>query len=71
MFKKWDTVGQFDNDVVVMLPDPFRGMDPRREAQQGQQSGHAARFGPEIKDKKKRSAKDSALERLDAGQSRR
>jgi len=39
--------------IVVVLPDHFRGMGMRRnsaETQQGQQSGHASRFGPEIKD---------------------
>ena len=32
--------------VVVVLPDPFRGMGARRNSAETQQSGHAPRSGP-------------------------
>jgi len=51
--------------VVVVLPDPFRGMGAWRNSMETQQSGHAPRFGPEVVPKMAR-RKGS-----DAGQSRR
>jgi len=35
--------------VVVMLPDPFRGMGAWRNSTETQQSGHAPGSGPEVK----------------------
>jgi len=35
--------------VVVVLPDPFRGMGAWRNSTETQQSGHALRSGPEVK----------------------
>jgi len=35
--------------VVVVLPDPFRGMGAWRNSTETQQSGHSPRFGPEVK----------------------
>ena len=32
--------------VVVVLPDPFRGMGARRNSAETQQSGHTPRSGP-------------------------
>jgi len=37
------------NLVVVVLPDPFRGMGAWRNSTETQQSGHAPRSGPEVK----------------------
>jgi len=34
--------------VVVVLPDPFRGMEAWRNSTETQQSGHAPRSGPEV-----------------------
>jgi len=48
--------------VVVVLPDPFRGTRARRNSTETQQSGHAIRSGPEIKNRS--SAKDGTPERL-------
>jgi len=45
--------------VVVVLPDPFRGIEAWRNTTETQQSGHASRFGPEVKNGKS-SAKDCA-----------
>jgi len=52
-------------DMVVVLPDPFRGMKTRRNFVESQQLGHAPRSGPEVKNGS--SAKDGALERLRCG----
>jgi len=35
--------------MVVMLPDPFRGMGEWRNSTEAQQSGHAPRSEPEVK----------------------
>jgi len=35
--------------MVVVLPDPFRGMGVRRNSTVTQQSGHTPRSGPEVK----------------------
>jgi len=51
--------------VVVVLPDPFRGMRMWRNSTETQQSGDFPRFGPEVKNGS--SAKDGALERLKCG----
>jgi len=50
-------------DHVVEVPDPFLGMGARRNSTETQQSGHAPRFGPEVKNGRS-SAKDGAPERL-------
>jgi len=55
--------------VVVVLPDPFRGMGAWTNSTEIQQSGHAPRSGPEIKNGS--SAKDGAAERLECGTIRR
>jgi len=49
--------------VVVVLPDPFRGMGAWTNSTETQQSSHAPRSGPEIKNGRS-SAKDGAPERL-------
>jgi len=49
--------------VVVVLPDPFRGMGAWRNSMETQQSGHAPRSGPEVKNGRI-SAKDGESERL-------
>jgi len=51
--------------VVVMLPGPFRGMRAWRNSTETQQSGHAPRSGPEVKNGS--GAEDSAPERLRCG----
>jgi len=51
--------------VVVVLPDPFRGMG-RRETTETQQSGHVPRSGPEVKNGRS-GADDGAPERLECG----
>jgi len=38
--------------VVVVLPDLFRGMGTWRNSTETQQSGHAPRSGPEVKNKR-------------------
>ena len=43
--------------VVVVLPDPFRGMGARRNYAVTQQSGHTPRSGPQIENRE-RGAKD-------------
>jgi len=49
--------------VVVVLPDPFRGMWARKNSAETQQTaGPLRKSGPEIKDGRS-SAKDGALER--------
>jgi len=55
--------------VVVVLPDPFRGMGARRSFTETQQSGHAPRYRPEIKIEE--AVIKMARRRSDAGQSRR
>jgi len=52
--------------VVVMLSDPFRGIGAWKNSTETQQSGHAQRFGPEVKNGRS-SAKDGAPERLGCG----
>jgi len=47
--------------LVVVLPDPFRGMEAWRNSTETQQSDHAQRSGPEVKNG---SAEDGASERL-------
>jgi len=49
----------------VVLPDPFRGMGAWRNSTETQQSGHAPKSGPEVKNGE--SAKDSAPERFRCG----
>jgi len=39
--------------VVVALPEPFRGLEARRNVTETQQSGHAPRSGPEVKIERK------------------
>jgi len=39
----------FHSWCVVVLPDPFRGMGAWRNSTETQQSGHASRSGPEVK----------------------
>jgi len=46
---------------MVVLLDPFRGMGAWRNSTETQQSGHASRSGPEVKNGKI-SAKDGAPE---------
>jgi len=48
---------------VVVLPDPFRGMGAWRNSTETQQSSHALRSEPEVKNGRS-SAKDGAPERL-------
>jgi len=52
--------------MVVMLPDPFRRMGARRNFADTQQSGHAPKSGPEVKNVKS-IAKDGSPERLTFG----
>jgi len=49
--------------VVVVPPDPLRGMEAWRNFMETQQSGHAPRSGPEVKNGRS-GAKDGAPERL-------
>jgi len=51
--------------MLVVLPDTFRGMEAWRNSTETQQSGHAQRFGPEVKNGS--SAKDGTPERLGCG----
>jgi len=53
-------------NVVVVLPNPFQGMGAWRNSTETQQSGHAPRFGPEIKNGRS-GAEDVAPERLGCG----
>jgi len=43
------SLGYNKHVVVVVLPDPFRGMGAWRNSTGTQQSGHAPRSGPEVK----------------------
>jgi len=52
--------------VVVVLPDPFRGMGAWRNSTETQQSSHAPRSEPEVKNRRS-SAEDGAPERLGCG----
>jgi len=49
--------------MAVVLPEPFQGMWAWRNSTETQQSGHAPRFGPEVKNGRS-SPKDGAPERL-------
>jgi len=51
---------------VVVLPDSFRGIGAWRNFTEIQQSGHAPKSGPEVKNERN-SAKDGAPERLRCG----
>jgi len=51
--------------VVVVLPNPIRGMGTWRNSTETQQSGHAPRPGPEVKNES--GAEDGAPERLECG----
>jgi len=53
-------------DVVVVLPDPFRGKRAWRNSTETQQSGHAPRSGPEVKNRRI-GAEDGAPERFGCG----
>jgi len=50
----------------MVLPDPFRGMRSCRNSTETQQSGHAPRSGPDVKNGRS-SAEDGAPERLRCG----
>jgi len=52
--------------VLVVLPDPFRGMGAWKNSTETQQSGHSPRSGPEVKNGRN-GAKDGAPERLGCG----
>jgi len=52
--------------MVVVLPDPFREIVARKNSTKTQQSGHARRSGPEVKNGR-RSAKDGAPKMLRCG----
>jgi len=52
--------------LMVVLPDPFRGMGAWRNSTKTQQSGYASRSGPEVKNGRS-SAEDGASERLGYG----
>jgi len=52
--------------VVVVLPNPFREMGAWRNSTETQQSVHAPRSGPEVKNGRS-SAEDGALERIGCG----
>jgi len=52
--------------LVVVLPDPFREMGARRNSTEIQQSGHAPRSEPEVKNGRS-SFKDDAPERFRCG----
>jgi len=52
--------------VVVVLPDPFRGMGAWRNSTETQQSDHAPRSGPEVKNERS-SSDDGMPERLGCG----
>jgi len=52
--------------VVVVLPNPFRGMGAWRNSTETQQSDHAPRSGPEVKNGRS-CAKDGAPERIGCG----
>jgi len=48
---------------VVVLPNPFRGMGAWRNSTETQQSGHATRFRPEVKNGRS-GAEDGMPERI-------
>jgi len=48
--------------LLLLLPDPIRGIGVQRNSADTQQSGHTPKFGPEIKDGRK-SAKASSSQR--------
>jgi len=52
--------------VVLVLPDPFRGMEAWRNSTEAQQWSHAPRYGPEVKSGRS-SAKNGVPERLGCG----
>jgi len=52
--------------VLVVLSDPFQGMGAWRNSTETQQSGHAPRTGPEVKNGRS-GAEDGASERLGCG----
>jgi len=52
--------------MVVVIPDSFREMGAWRNSAETQQSGHAPRSGPEVKNGRS-SAKDGSPERLGCG----
>jgi len=52
--------------MMVVLPDPFRGKGAWRYSTETQQSGHAPRFGPVVKNGRS-SAEDGVPERLGCG----
>jgi len=52
--------------VVVMLPDPFRGMGARINSTETQQSGHAPRSRPVVKNGRS-GTNDGTPERLGCG----
>jgi len=52
--------------VVVVLPDPFRGLEAWRNSTETQQSDHAPRFGPEVKNGRS-TAEDGAPKSLGCG----
>jgi len=52
--------------VVVVLPDPFRGMGAWRNSTETQQTGHAVRFRLEVKNGRS-GAEDGAPERRGCG----
>jgi len=52
--------------VVVVLPDPFRGMGAWRNSTETQQLNHAPRSLPKVKTRRS-SAKDGVPERLRCG----
>jgi len=54
--------------VVVVLPDPFRGVGAWRNSTETQQSGHPPRSGSEVKNGRS-GAEDGAPERLGCGTS--
>jgi len=49
-----------------VLPDPFRGMGAWRNSTETQQSGHASRSGPEVKNGRS-SDKDGVPEKIGCG----
>jgi len=52
--------------MVMVLPDPFRGIGAWRNSTESQQSGHASRSGLEVKNGIS-GAEDGAPERLGCG----
>jgi len=64
--KSGEVMGKRCKVVVVVLPDPFLGMEAWRNSTETQQSSHAPRSGPEVKNETS-SAKDGEPERLGCG----